>query len=61
MSRVSLAILAVTLTLATSARAQDNDNVPDVRCLVVALDLSKSPDPQMRSLAMSAGLYLSAA
>ncbi len=57
MIRVSLAILAVTLTLATSARAQDNENVPDVRCLVVALDLAKSPDPQMRSLAMSAGLY----
>jgi len=56
MIRVSLAILTATFTLATSARAQD-DNVSDVRCLVVALDLSKSPDPQMRSLAMSAGLY----
>ncbi len=57
MIRVSLAVLAAALSLATSARAQDNDNVSDVRCLVVALDLDRSPDPQMKSLAMSAGLY----
>jgi len=56
MIRVSLAILAAALALAASARAQDN-NVSDIRCLVVALDLSKSPDPQTRSLATSAGLY----
>jgi len=57
MVRASLAILAAALSLATSARAQDSDTLSDIRCLVVALDMDKSPDPQMRSLATSAGLY----
>ena len=51
MTKVALAVLTVSLMLAPCARAQDTETVADVRCLVVALDMSTSPDPQMRGLA----------
>ena len=68
MTRITIAILAGALALATAARAApdpaglpataaDDPNAADVRCVVVAFGLSQSPDPQVKALAGAASLY----
>jgi hypothetical protein len=54
---IMLAALAATTALATGARAAEADNAADARCLVAALALTQSPDPQVRAFAPAAALY----
>jgi len=54
---IMIAMLAGSLSLATAARSADDENTADVRCVVIAFELSQSPDPQLKSLATTAGLY----
>jgi len=54
---ILLAALSATLSLATGAHAADADNVADARCLVAALALTQSPDPQAKAFAPVASLY----
>ncbi len=54
---ILLAALAATTALATGARPAEADNVADVRCVVVAMGLTQSPDPQVKALAAAATLY----
>jgi len=62
MIRVQIVVVtlmaAVSLAIGASpARAEDDPNVADVRCLVVAIKMAGSPESQTRSVAMLAGLY----
>jgi len=65
MTRLQIAIVLTLLagSPATAVKAADvapaagDANVGDVRCVVVAPSLAKSPDPRMRSLATTSGLY----
>ena len=52
-----IAALSAAAGLATAAKAADADNVADVRCVVVAMGLTQSPDPQVKALAAAASLY----
>jgi hypothetical protein len=54
---ILLAALAAATALATGARAADTDTVADTRCLVAALALTQSTDPQVKAAAPAAALY----
>jgi hypothetical protein len=54
---IAIAMLAGSLSLATAARAADDQTAADVRCLAVAFGMLQSPDPQVKSIAIGASLY----
>ena len=59
MARLSfvLAMVIGSLSLATAARAADDANVSDVRCVLVGFVGMQSPDPQTKAIARGAILY----
>jgi len=59
MARLSIVLALVfgALSLASAAWAADDANAADVRCVVVAISLTQSTDPQMKAVATAASLY----
>jgi hypothetical protein len=59
MARLSIVLALVfgSLSLASAARAADDENAADVRCVVIAFGLTQSPDPQVKAFAAGASLY----
>jgi hypothetical protein len=59
MARLSLVLALAfgSLSLATAARAADDVNASDVRCVVVAFSLIQSQDPTVKAVAGGAILY----
>jgi hypothetical protein len=62
MTRLPIAMLLASISLATAARAApdgsaNDQNDADVRCVVIAFGLVQSPDPQVKALATGASLY----
>jgi len=54
---IVLTMLMAALSLATAARAAEDENAADIRCVVVAFGMMQSTDPQVKALATGAGLY----